>query len=75
MTRTRRSRKHPPKGSYPHPAGGYVTERIGPPDAHGRRIAIRVIHHPKPDAKMLARAFIELARIELEKKRRDSGDT
>ena len=69
MTRKRRPRKHPPKGSYPHPDGGYVTEHIGLPDKHGRRIRLRFLHHAEPDAEKLARVFVELAKQELEKKR------
>jgi hypothetical protein len=56
MKRRRHARKWPPKGSYPHPAGGHIIP--GRP-----KNGIRVTGHlkAKPDFDALAKAFIELA--------------
>ena len=69
MARRKRVRSWPPKGSYPHPAGGYIH--------HGPRTSgsgIKVTAHLKaePDTKKLALAVIELAK---HLDRRDSRDS
>lgn len=58
MPKRKRARKWPPKGSYPHPDGGYVL-----PTTKGKN-GIRVTGHLKaePDTKALAMAIIELAK-------------
>jgi hypothetical protein len=67
MTNRRKRRKSrakhstgPPRGAYPLPSGGYVTESVGPPDRRGRRIRIRAVHRDQPDAAMVAQALIAL---------------
>lgn len=59
MSKRRRARSWPQKGSYPHPAGGYI---VHGPVKPGQRI--RVVGHLKaePDTEKLAKALIELAK-------------
>jgi hypothetical protein len=57
MTRCRPARSWPPKGAYPHPAGGY----IGPTRTH-RGIQVTTHLRAEPDTKRLALTVIELAR-------------
>ncbi len=52
----RPARQWPPKGSYPHPAGGYIT-----PTTRGRRIHVTGHLKAEPDMKRLAEAAVELA--------------
>jgi hypothetical protein len=54
MTRKKRTSAHSPKGSYPHPAGGYFTDHLGPTDHQGRRLRLRVWHRAQPDAEKIA---------------------
>ena len=49
MTRRKRLRQWPPKGSYPHPAGGYIT-----PTTRGGRIRVTGHLKAEPDLKRLA---------------------
>ena len=49
-----------PKGAYLLPNGNYVTTTIGSADARGRRLRIRAVNRAEPDAKLVARALIEL---------------
>jgi hypothetical protein len=57
MKRRRHAHKWPPKGSYPHPTGGYII-------SSRRKNGIKATGHLKaePDENALAKAFIELAR-------------
>jgi hypothetical protein len=57
MKRRKRARKWPPKGSYPHPDGGYVGPTI-------RHHGVRVAAHFKtePDTKKLADAVLRLVK-------------
>lgn len=63
MKRPRHARKWPPKGSYPHPAGGHITSSRS---RHGIRVAGHLKDEPNYDK--LARAFVELARLRRGKK-------
>lgn len=57
----------PPKGSYPHPAGGHIVHK---PVRSGQRI--RVVGHLKaqPDTKGLALAIVELTKHLVEQERK-----
>ena len=52
MTKRRHALR--PKGSYPHPDGGYIVES-------GRRLKIIAHHKAEPDTKAIAKALIRLA--------------
>ena len=54
-------RPWPPRGSYPHPAGGYVYHV---PKRRGDRLQVTVHLRQEPDYQQLARALVELAREE-----------
>jgi hypothetical protein len=58
--RKSRAKNALPKGSYPVPAGGYVTESVHV-SADGRRLRVKAYHRAEPDLEMLARALIALA--------------
>ena len=57
---TKRIHAHRPKGSYPHPSGGYIVERSYA-TADGRRLKILAHHKADRDAEALARVFVRLA--------------
>jgi len=61
MKRRKRARDWPPKGSYPHPAGGYIHQG---PVRPGQQIRITTHLKQEPDYDALAKAFILLAEIE-----------
>ena len=55
-----------PKGAYRLPCGGYARQLIGLVDGRGRRIAIVAVRRDPPDLELLAKAFVEVARQQLE---------
>lgn len=59
MQRRTHARGWPPKGSYPHPAGGHILEG---PIKPGQQIRIVAQLKKEPDLKVLARAYFELAK-------------
>ena len=61
MTKRRHAPSWPPKGSYPHPGGGYGHDHIYV-TKDGRRISITAKLKAEPDTKDLARAILELAK-------------
>jgi hypothetical protein len=48
-------------GAYPHPAGGYLSESVSPPDKRARRIRIRAVHRAQVDPKAVAQVVIAIA--------------
>jgi len=53
-----RARSWPPKGSYPHPAGGHI---LRGKRGHGNRIQVTGHLRAEPDTKKLAEAIVRLA--------------
>ena len=66
MTKRRRRRSRStrldsrPKGAYPLPTGGYVSDSVGPLDKRGRRIRIRAVHRAEIDPKAVAQVLIAI---------------
>lgn len=59
MKRRKRARAWPPKGSYPHPAGGYILEG---PVVPGQGIRVSAHLKAEPDMKKLTHVVIMLAK-------------
>ena len=64
----KRKQSDRPKGSYPHPDGGFIstTKSVAP---NGRTIHVTAVHSAEPDTALLAKALLELGR-----QLTDSGD-
>ena len=60
----RRPRKHyAPKGSYPHPGGGFVVDSTASvPLRNGGRLKLQMVYKAEPDMDLLVKALVDTAK-------------
>lgn len=56
-------KRYPPKGSYPHPSGGFVVDHVSPSThSRGKRLKFTVVHRPEPGLAAIATVLLDMAK-------------